>query len=215
MSSLKSAVTMVALFVVLPLVFLGVGTPAISFITPTLIAVSVWCARSLSRESRKALWDVRPLKEYGWRIVGRFLVGALMITVATYALAPQDFMLLPRHNPRLWLAICVLYPPLSVYPQEVIYRAFFFEQSAHIFPGLRAPWLLALNVALFGFAHIVFGNVWAPILAAAGGLLFASTYLRSRSVMCAALEHALWGNLIFTIGLGPLFVGGAVANLLR
>lgn len=215
MSPLKAAVTMVVLFVVLPLLFLGIGSRAISFIIPTLIVVSVWCARSLSRESRAALWDVRPLKKYGWRIVERFLVGALVITVATYALAPQHFMLLPRHNPRLWLAICVLYPLLSAFPQEVIYRAFFFEQSAHILPGLRVPWLLALNVALFGFAHLVFGNIWAPLLAAAGGLLFASTYLRSRSVMCAALEHALWGNLIFTIGLGPLFAGGTVANLLR
>ena len=215
MSPLKAAVTMVVLFVVLPLLFLGIGSRAISFIIPTLIVVSVWCARSLSRESRAALWDVRPLKKYGWRIVERFLVGALVITVAAYALAPQHFMLLPRHNPRLWLAICVLYPLLSAFPQEVIYRAFFFEQSAHILPGLRVPWLLALNVALFGFAHLVFGNVWAPLLAAAGGLLFASTYLRSRSVMCAALEHAVWGNLIFTIGLGPLFAGGAVANLLR
>jgi hypothetical protein len=215
MSSLKSAVTMAVLFVVLPLLFLGIGSRAISFIVPTLIALSVWCARSLSRESRKGLWDVRPLGKYGWRIVGRFVVGALATTAATYALAPQDFMLLPRHNPRLWLAICVLYPPLSAYPQEVIYRAFFFEQSAQILPGLRVPWLLGLNVALFGFAHLVFGNIWAPMLAAAGGLLFASTYLKSRSVMCAALEHALWGNLIFTIGLGPLFVGGTVANLLN
>ena len=175
MSSLKSAVTMVVLFVVLPLLFLGIGSPAIRFIIPTLIAVSVWCARWLSRESRKALWDVRPLKKYGWRIVERFVAGALVTTVATYALAPQHFMSLPRHNPRLWLAICVLYPLLSVYPQEVIYRAFFFEHSAHILPGLKVPWLLALNVALFGFARLVFGNIWAPILAAAGGLLFAST----------------------------------------
>ncbi len=215
MSSFKSAVTMVVLFVVLPLLFLGIGSPAISFIIPTLLAVSVWCGRSLSRESRAALWDARPLKKYGWRIVGRFLVGALVTTVAMYALAPQHFMSLPRHNPRLWLAICVLYPLLSAYPQEVIYRAFFFEQAARILPGLGVPWLLALNVALFGFAHLVFGNIGAPLLAAAGGLLFASTYLKSRSVMCAALEHALWGNLIFTIGLGPLFAGGAVANLLR
>jgi membrane protease YdiL (CAAX protease family) len=74
---------------------------------------------------------------------------------------------------------------------------------------------LALNVALFGFAHLVFGNIWAPVLSAAGGLPFASTYLKSRSVMCAALEHALWRNLIFTIGLGPLFAGGTVANLLK
>jgi membrane protease YdiL (CAAX protease family) len=142
-------------------------------------------------------------------------VGALATTAATYALVPQRFLALPRHNPRLWLLICVLYPLLSVYPQEVIYRAFFFEHSTRLLPGVRSPWLVALNAALFGFAHIVFGNVWAPILSAAGGLLFASTYLKSRSVMCAALKHALWGNLIFTIGLGPLFAGGTVANLLK
>jgi hypothetical protein len=47
-------------------------------------------------------------------------------------------------------AICVLYPLLSVYPQEVIYRAFFFEHSARILPGLRVQWLLALKVAPFG-----------------------------------------------------------------
>ena len=80
---------------------------------------------------------------------------------------------------------------------------------------MRVPWLLALNVAIFGFAHIVFGNLWAPILSAAGGLLFATTYLKSRSLICAAFEHALWGTLIFTIGLGPLFAGGSVANLLK
>jgi hypothetical protein len=142
-------------------------------------------------------------------------VGALTISAATYALIPARFMALPRHNPHLWLLICVLYPLLSVYPQEVIYRAFFFEHSAHVLPGMKAPWLLALNVALFGFAHIVFGNLWAPVLSAAGGLLFASTYLKSRCVMCAALEHALWGNLILTIGLGPLLARGTVANLLK
>jgi hypothetical protein len=48
-----AAFTMVVSFVVLPLLFLGIGSPAISFIIPTLIAVSVWCARPLSRESRE------------------------------------------------------------------------------------------------------------------------------------------------------------------
>jgi hypothetical protein len=215
MSSFKLAATMVVLYAALPLLFLGLGSRALSFIIPTLIAVSVWCIRSLPQDSRHALWDLGPLKKCSGRIVGRFVVGAFALTAATYALVPQRFMALPRHNPRLWLLICVLYPLLSVYPQEVIYRAFFFEHSARLLPGSRAPWLLALNVALFGFAHIVFGNVWAPVLSAAGGLLFASTYLKSRSVMCAGLEHALWGNPIFTIGLGPLFAGGAVANLLK
>jgi hypothetical protein len=215
MSSLKLAIAIMVLFVALPLLFLGIGSRAISFIIPTLLAISVWCIRSLPPDSRAALWNLRPLRKCAGRVVGRFVVGALATAAATYALVPQRFLALPRHNPRLWLLICVLYPLLSVYPQEVIYRAFFFEHSARLLAGLRTPWLLALNAALFGFAHIVFGNVWAPILSAAGGLLFASTYLKSRSVMCAALEHALWGNLIFTIGLGPLFAGGMVANLLK
>ena len=215
MSPLKSAITMAVLFLVLPLLFLAIGSPAIRFIIPTLIVVSVWCVVSLPKDSRAVFWDFKPLKKRGGRIVGRFVVGALAVTAATYALVPERFLALPRHHPRLWLLICVLYPLLSVYPQEVIYRAFFFEHAARLLPGVRAPWLLALNVALFGFAHIVFGNVWAPILSAAGGLLFATTYLKSRSLMCATFEHALWGNLIFTIGLGPLFAGGTVANLLK
>ena len=215
MSSLKVAFPMLVLYLAVPLVFLGIGRRATRFIIPSLIVVSAWCIGSLPRESRVVLWDLRPLKKCAGRIVARFVVGALVLTAATYVLVPHRFMALPRHNPRLWLLICVLYPLLSVFPQEVIYRAFFFDRSPHVLPGVEGPWLLALNVALFGFAHIVFGNVWAPVLSAAGGLLFASTYLKSRSVMCAALEHALWGNLIFTIGLGPLFAGGTVANLLK
>jgi hypothetical protein len=212
---LMSAVTTVVLFVVLPVLFLGIGSPAIRFIIPTLILVSVFCIWSLPKDSRAALWDLTPVKKCGWRILGRFAVGGLAMAAATYALAPERFLALPRHNPRLWLLILALYPLLSAYPQEVIYRVFYFEQAARFLSGVRTAGLLALNVALFGFAHIVFGNVWAPILSAAGGLLFATTYLKSRSVMCSAFEHALWGNLIFTIGLGPLFAGGTVANLLR
>jgi len=215
MSSLKLVLAMLVLYLALPLVFLGIGSHATRFIIPSLIVVSAWCIGSLPRESRVVLWDLRPLKKSATRILARFVVGALALTAATYVLLPQRFLALPRHHARLWLLICLLYPLFSVYPQEVIYRAFFFEHSAQVLPGMKAPWLLALNVALFGFAHIVFGNVWAPLLSAAGGLLFASTYLKSRSVMCAALEHALWGNLIFTLGLGPLFAGGTVANLLK
>ena len=215
MSSAKFALAAGVLFVALPLLFLAIGGSATRFVIPTLIVVSIGCARSVPKESRTALRDLRPLKQFGWQIVARFLVGGLAAAAATYGLVPGRFLALPRHNPRLWLLICVLYPLLSAYPQEVIYRAFFFEHLSRLIPGVRAPWLVALNAAFFGYAHIVFGNVWAPILSAAGGLLFASTYLKSRSVMCAAFEHALWGNLIFTLGLGPLFAGGTVARLLR
>ena len=56
-----------------------------------------------------------------------------------------------------------------------------------------------------GWAHVVAHNVTALLLATAGGLLFASTYERRRSTLLVAAEHALYGDFIFTIGLGGLF----------
>ena len=42
--------------------------------------------------------------------------------------------------------------------------------------------------------------------------LFARTYAGSRSFLQAVVEHSLWGNFIFTIGLGWYFYGGAIAG---
>jgi len=117
MSSARLAVAMVVLYAALPLLFLGMGGRAIHFIIPSLIVVSVWCIGSLPQDSRAALWELRPLKKCAGRIVARFVVGGLALSAATYALLPQHFLALPRHNPRLWLLISVLYPLLSAYPQ--------------------------------------------------------------------------------------------------
>ena len=46
------------------------------------------------------------------------------------------------------------------------------------------------------------------LLSGVGGVLFARTYLTSGSLAMAALEHALYGNFIFTIGLGEFFFHG-------
>jgi CAAX protease family protein len=45
-----------------------------------------------------------------------------------------------------------------------------------------------------------------------GGLIFAYRFARTRSFFAVWLEHALYGDLIFTIGLGRFFFTG-VANL--
>jgi membrane protease YdiL (CAAX protease family) len=43
-----------------------------------------------------------------------------------------------------------------------------------------------------------------------GGLLFAHTYWKTRSLLVSAIEHALYGCLLYTIGLGRFFYHGAV-----
>ena len=48
----------------------------------------------------------------------------------------------------------------------------------------------------------------AVAISLAGGLLFAYRFTRTRSYLAVVLEHALYGDLIFTIGLGRFFFTG-------
>lgn len=140
------------------------------------------------------------------RVLLRFVVlGALVALFSRYAM-PAQFLDLPRERPVLWLAIMILYPLLSVWPQEVIYRRFLFRRYAALFRG-RA--MVAASALAFGFAHVIFLNWIAVAMTAAGGAIFAADYARHRSLRLACLEHSLYGCLIFTIGLGRFFYTGA------
>ncbi|MEU4707697.1 hypothetical protein AB0G00_14815 [Nocardia salmonicida] len=44
------------------------------------------------------------------------------------------------------------------------------------------------------------------------GVLFATRYQRTRSLLTTSVEHALYGILMFTIGLGDFFYHGAAAS---
>jgi len=89
-----------------------------------------------------------------------------------------------------------------------VYRAFFHHRYA---PVLRGPVArILVGGAAFGFMHVVFLNWLAPAMTLVGGLLFAWTYERSRSLFAATFEHALWGCYVFTIGIGWYFYGGGV-----
>lgn len=47
------------------------------------------------------------------------------------------------------------------------------------------------------------------VLSLIGGWLFTRRYQRSRSLLAVAIEHALYRQLVFTIGLGEFFYHGA------
>ncbi len=137
----------------------------------------------------------------------RFAVLAHIITGATWLLWPQRFLSLPRERPLFWAIIMVLYPVLSVWPQEVLYRALLFMRYAAILPT-NARRVLASAIT-FGFAHVIFLNWIAIAMTAAGGFLFARDYGRHRSLKLACLAYSLSGCLIFTIGLGRVFYTSA------
>jgi len=127
----------------------------------------------------------------------------LLLGFAVRLFAPQMLFSLVREMPRLWLLVMILYPVFSVYLQELLYRAYFFHRFKPIFGSGHA--MIAASALLFGYVHIIFGNWIAISLTAFGGFLFGMTYRRSGSLLLACLEHALFGDFIFTIGIGQFF----------
>jgi uncharacterized protein len=155
----------------------------------------------------RALFTWGHVRPFLGTLLVRDAVCLAVLGVAVRLFAPELLFSLLKRNPVLWAAIMLLYPLLSVYPQELIYRAFCFHRYQPLF---GSGWVMVLASALaFGFVHIIFGNWLAVGLCVIGGLLFAMTYQCSGSLLLACLDHAIFGNFIFTIGLGRFFYHGS------
>ena len=204
------AAEMAALFVALPLLFYFRVFPRpfnpLLLLLFAVIVIWLWLRRDRAFDKRR-LWNLGAVRAEWKFVLARTSALCALIGLGVFLFLPDHLFLLVRRTPAMWLALMVLYPILSVYPQEVFFRAFFF----HRYQGLigRGAGAIVAGAALFGFVHIVFGNWISIALSSAGGLLFARTYLTSGSLALASLEHALYGDFIFTIGLGEFFFHGA------
>jgi len=163
---------------------------------------------------RRRLWNTRGATRELKQVIPVFLAGALVMLIGTIAhdyfgWGGRELLFgLPQRNTGIFIMIMLLYPLFSVYPQELIYRAFFFHRYAVLF---RSPAAMIMASALaFGWAHVIFENLLALGLSTVGGLLFAWTYHRSKSLAACWLEHSLYGDWLFTVGLGWYFFTGSV-----
>ena len=139
-------------------------------------------------------------------ILIRDAVCLILLSLVVYLFAPDLLFSLVKRSPGPWLVIFILYPLVSVYPQELFYRAFFFHRYTPLF---GSGWvMLVASAVAFGFVHIIFRNWLAVALCIIGGILFSWTYQTSGSLLLACLDHAIFGNFLFTIGLGQFFYHG-------
>ena len=158
---------------------------------------------------RRILWQGVQLGHLR-SIVVIFLPVAIFLSIVTYAVLPDKFLAFPASRPLVWLIIMLLYPILLALPQELLFRCSFFQRYRGLFKDKPAR-LIVLNALSFGLAHLFYGNWVAPVLSFFGGMLFAWRYHVSQSLFTVGLEHALWGNFLFTIGIGWYFYSGAIA----
>ncbi|BAO77671.1 hypothetical protein WPG_3441 [Winogradskyella sp. PG-2] len=138
-----------------------------------------------------------------WKLTFIKFTGIAIIT-ALYMFAFQREILF---NPivkdyRVWLIFCCVYTFLSVYPQELIYRTFFFQRYQNLFKNDNL--FILVNAALFSLAHLFFKNTLVMILTFVGGLLFALTFMKTKSTLLVSIEHAFYGCWLFTVGMGEM-----------
>ncbi|MEU7532173.1 type II CAAX endopeptidase family protein [Saccharothrix sp. NPDC042600] len=156
---------------------------------------------------RRSFWRPEALRGQWRPMLTLWTLTAAGCAAAVAVLTPDALLVLPREQPLLWAAVVVFYPLLSVYPQELLFRAFLFHRYEPVFGPTGT---VAAGAVAFGFVHIAFGNWVAVALSAAGGAVFAARYRETRSLLVVSVEHALYGLLMFTIGLGRYFYHGGV-----
>src|SRR5262245_2502549 len=67
-------------------------------------------------------------------IMLRFSVIAVCLLALVFLLFPERLFEFPRATPMRWATLLIFYPVISVYPQELLYRAFFVRRYQSLFP---------------------------------------------------------------------------------
>ena len=156
---------------------------------------------------RSLLWGVDRIRGGMRGVLARFLVLGPGLAGFAWFMEPEWVLRFPRERTGFWAVVMVLYPIASVVPQGILFRTFLHHRYRGLFG--EGPGFVLVAAATFAFGHIVMHR-WEPVLITfIGGLVFVTTLLRHRSGLLADLEHALYGNLAFTLGLGVWLYSGA------
>lgn len=200
------------------LITIGIIIPSIIIIYKlagyTLIVlwiISFYCFVIYAKNNKDNLKDIFKFREIKFRnlklILLRWAIISVFLTIVTFFFFPDKFLFLQRNNPNFIWLLFIFYPIFSALPQEFIFCTFFFNRYKKIINPNYIPIMSAL---FFTFSHFFFINLIAPTLSIFAGLIFAHTYKKTNSLALVTLEHSLYGNTLFYIGLGYYFWGGSV-----
>lgn len=125
-------------------------------------------------------------------LIGRFLLVSLVVFCFVYIFHRELLYYLPQENPNPYLLTLVLYPFLSVIPQEIVYGAWYYQRYSKLFRSQITS--IFVNSLLFGFAHMVFGNGVAIVGAFPVSFIFSHTYTKYNSLLVVIIEHFCYGS---------------------
>ena len=138
----------------------------------------------------------------------RWIVFSFGLFIFTFYVFPEKLFIVQKSNPGFIWKIMIFYPFFSALPQEFIFCKFFFARYKSFFG--EKTLMVAMSSLAFCLAHILFINWVAPVLGLVGGIIFAGTYKKTKSLLMVSIEHSLYGDTLFFIGIGWFFWGGSV-----
>ena len=122
------------MFVVIPLLFYYRVLPnyPLPFLVLCVTVIYLFLRRDASFD-RRHLWKLAGVRTGLKLVLIRAAVLCTVIGVGVWLFMPERLFSLVRRAPLLWASVMVLYPLLSVYPQELFFRAFFFHRYRRLF----------------------------------------------------------------------------------
>ncbi len=165
-----------------------------------------YCCLIMHQNLQSVFKVLNPFTHSSWpikKLLHICIAVSCFLLMFIYLTAPDLLFYHPKNHLQIWLSTLVLYPILSVLPQELIYRTFIFNRYQAILPNLNHR--ILLSCISFGFLHIIFRNWEAVIFSTLAGVIFCQTYIRYQSTLVIILLHSLIGLSAYTIGLGYYF----------
>ncbi|PWK19692.1 CPBP family intramembrane glutamic endopeptidase [Xanthomarina spongicola] len=132
----------------------------------------------------------------------KLTVIAILTTLFVYFTDKESLFQVVQNKPLKWLIILFVYSVFSVYPQELIFRTFYFQRFQTFFKNKNL--FIFINAIVFSLAHLFFRNTLVLIMTFLGGILFALTYSKLKSTLLVSIEHAIYGCWLFTVGMGEM-----------
>lgn len=176
-----------------PWIKLGIGLIGFIYIIYVLLKVEKEQFKMASNLNWKGFWKHTLVK----------LLIIICLTILFVWITDREALFnVLLNKPKLWLVILFIYSLFSVYPQELVYRTFFFKRYEGLFKNSNQ--LIFINAIVFSLGHIFFKNILVIILTFLGGLLFALSFKKAKSTVLVSVEHAIYGCWLFTVGMGAM-----------
>lgn len=195
------------LYITLPLLFYWELVPVPKLLALVLVAsyclVRLWYDGTVNFVVLN--FDFKEEQRWQRMAVRTLLVGVFILLLVVW-IQPEQLFSMPAERTMVWVNVLFFYPIVSVLPQEIIYRTYFFNLVEDLIPTNKL--LVFASAFAFAFLHIIYDNWWAVGLSFLAGMLFSITYLRTNSLFWVTVEHTLFGWLVFTLGFGNYFYEG-------